>query len=239
MRWPAKIQARNRAKVVVNDGFYKNGKERKRILFKCEIPECGKLVDRQNGQIDHIEAVVKVEGFTNFDEYIHALFCDVENLRHICCECHLRKGEAEQKARRDYKKEKPNMIIAKELNPKNFPVNEEQKANLEILLERMNQIRQLYGKPMVITSGLRSLDDHLRIYREMGVIDQSKIPMKSKHLIGAACDVLDTDGSLMKWCRANVTHLETIGLWIEDDSSVPRVHFQIQAPSSGNRFFKP
>lgn len=135
-------------------------------------------------------------------------------------------------------------ITSQELNPTNFETTEEQKANLAILLERMNVIRQKWNKPMVITSGFRSQEDHLRIYKEIAArkgveFDESKVPMGSKHLAGAACDVYDNDGSLMKWCRANEDILVEVGLWIEDDTSVPRVHFQIQAPKSGNRFFKP
>ena len=136
------------------------------------------------------------------------------------------------------------MITKQELNPKGFKTTEEQQANLDILLERINVIRKEWNKPMTITSGFRSTEDHLRIYKEIATrnkkeFDATKVPMKSKHLAGAACDVLDSDGSLMKWCRENVELLEKTGLWIEDDTSVPRVHFQIFAPKSGNRFFKP
>lgn len=131
------------------------------------------------------------------------------------------------------------MIKLQELNPKNFPLDDIQKKNIETLLHRMNQVRIIYNKPMFITSGVRSIEDHIRIYKEKGITDKSKIPMKSMHLIGAACDVLDTDGKLMEWCRTNEHHLSAIGLWIEDDPSTPRVHLQIFSPKSGNRFFKP
>lgn len=131
------------------------------------------------------------------------------------------------------------MITKRELNKNNYELDEIQKKNIEILLHRMNQVRLLYGKPMIITSGVRTIADQIRIYKDKGITDVSKIPMKSMHLIGAACDVLDLNGELMKWCKANVHHLESIGLWIEDDVSVPRVHFQIYSPKSGSRFFKP
>lgn len=140
------------------------------------------------------------------------------------------------------------MISLEELNPKKFEMNEEQNANTAILFERMNIIRKEWNKPMVITSGFRSLEDHLRIYKEIAArneveFDESKVPMKSKHLAGAACDVLDSDGSLMKWCRENEDFLKKLGVWIEDDSSVPRVHFQILPYGSYKAgktiFFKP
>jgi uncharacterized protein YcbK (DUF882 family) len=126
----------------------------------------------------------------------------------------------------------------KELLKGNTTIDEVIKKNLEELLVKMNKIRTTYNKPMTVTSGLRTKEDQLRIYRARGVADD-KIPMGSAHLKGAACDILDLDGSLMKWCRDNVKTLEEVGLWIEDDTSVPRVHFQTYSPKSGNRFFKP
>lgn len=140
------------------------------------------------------------------------------------------------------------MITAKELNPKNFQMNDEQQQNANILLEKMNVIRKEWNKPMTITSGFRSREDHLRIYKEIaknnGVeFDESKVPMKSKHLGAAACDVLDSDGSLMQWCRDNEAFLKDLGIWVEDDVSVPRVHFQILPYGSYKAgktiFFKP
>lgn len=131
------------------------------------------------------------------------------------------------------------MISKEELNPKGYKLDDIQSKNIEVLLHRMNQVRIIYNKPMIITSGVRTIEDQIRIYTEKGITDKSKIPMGSMHLIGAACDVLDLDGSLMKWCKDNVTVLEAIGLWIEDDTSTPRVHFQVFAPKSGSRFFKP
>lgn len=132
------------------------------------------------------------------------------------------------------------MISMKELmgdhNISDIPINHQH--NLEELLLKINKVRALYNKPMTVTSGYRSEQDHLRIYRSKGIPD-NKIPMGSAHLKGCAVDILDKDGSLFKWCKDNVNHLEEIGLWCEDDQAVPRVHFQTYAPKSGNRFFKP
>lgn len=112
--------------------------------------------------------------------------------------------------------------------------------NLQELLVKINKIRDLYGKPMTITSGLRTMEDHLRIYREKGITDKDKIPMKSLHLVGMAVDISDPHQELQKWCLANVNKLEEIGLWCEDfGATVNWTHFQIAPPSSGKRFFKP
>ena len=112
-------------------------------------------------------------------------------------------------------------------------------ANLRILFERINKIRAYYGKTMLPTSIYRTMQDHLRIYAEMGITDKSKIPMKSKHLFGQAIDIADPSGSLMSWCKANQSVLETVGLWCEEKDKIARVHFQIVPPASGKRFFNP
>jgi uncharacterized protein YcbK (DUF882 family) len=123
------------------------------------------------------------------------------------------------------------MITLKELNKNGYKTTPEQDANLAILLERMNKVRAAYGKPMTVTSGLRSDADQARI--------NPKAP-KSKHLLGQACDIKDPNGELDEWCKANVKLLEEIGLWIEDAAyTVGWTHFQIVGPKSGRRFFIP
>ncbi len=129
------------------------------------------------------------------------------------------------------------MITLKEIVKDAVPT-EEQSSNIIVLLERINKIRAVYGKPMVVTSGLRDMKNHLRIYREKGITDKSKIPMKSKHLIGQAVDILDDKGELMEWCKLNQTILEAVGLWCEE-GTVGWVHFQTVPPKSGRRFFNP
>lgn len=116
----------------------------------------------------------------------------------------------------------------------------EHQHNLEDLLKKINQIRTAYNIPMIVTSGYRSMQDHLRIYSQKGITDKSKIPMKSKHLYGQAVDIADADGKLKAWVLQNVNLLETVGLWCEDFSATKTwVHFQIVPPGSGKRFFMP
>lgn len=111
---------------------------------------------------------------------------------------------------------------------------------LEELRTRLEKVRAEFGKPMRITSGYRSMQEHLQIYSKKGITDKSKIPMRSKHLIGCAADVADPAQELQAWCKANEPKLEEIGLWIEDFSATPNwVHFQTVPPASGKRFFKP
>lgn len=109
--------------------------------------------------------------------------------------------------------------------------------NLLDLLEKINKIREAYGKPLLVTSGYRSKEDHIRIYKEKG-IPESKIPWGSKHLSGEAIDISDPKRELQAWCLKNVALLEKIGLWCEHFDDTPNwVHFQIRPPASGNRFF--
>lgn len=116
-------------------------------------------------------------------------------------------------------------------------------ANLLILLEKVNKIRSLWGKPMTVTSGLRMMIDHLRIYREKAAkegvpFDESKVPKKSKHLYGQAVDIFDPGLVLTKWLKANPQILIDAGLWCEEGNA-NWVHFQILPPKSGKRWFLP
>lgn len=123
------------------------------------------------------------------------------------------------------------MITVRDLNPHNYDTTPEQDARLLDLAEKLNMVQIAYGKPMSVTSGLRSLEDQMRI--------NPKAP-KSKHLLGAAADIADVDGDLKKFVLANLDLIAKIGLYMEDFASTPTwVHFQIISPASGRRIFKP
>lgn len=113
-----------------------------------------------------------------------------------------------------------------------------QKKNLPVLLERVNKVRLLWDKPMTVTSGLRSVEDHLRIYAAKGITDVSKIPMMSRHLSGAAVDIADEGLILTAWLKEYPHILENSELWCEDGNK-NWVHFQIVPPLSGKRWFLP
>lgn len=127
------------------------------------------------------------------------------------------------------------MIALRELNPHNYPTNDEIDANLSVLLDRLNRVRIAYNKPMTVTSGLRS-DEQQKALIAQG---KSNAP-RSKHLIGAAADIYDPNGELKEWVKENIALIEEIELWMEDFGSTPNwVHFQIFPPKSGKRFFIP
>lgn len=121
------------------------------------------------------------------------------------------------------------MISLQELNPHSYSTDSTIQENLNSLLHRINLVRLAWGKPMTVTSGLRSMEDQLRI---------NPGALKSKHLIGAAVDILDRDGSLKAWLIQNPKILEDSGLWCEANT-VGWVHFQVTPPKSGNRWFIP
>lgn len=121
------------------------------------------------------------------------------------------------------------MIVLQELNPHNYPTGPAIDDNLNTLLIRVNKVRSAWGKPMVVTSGLRSQADQARI---------NPSAPKSKHLIGAACDILDEGLLLTAWLKANPQVLIDAELYCESGNA-NWVHFQCIAPGSGHRWFLP
>lgn len=122
-------------------------------------------------------------------------------------------------------------------------INPAHLANLASLLAKVNLLRAAYGKPLRVTSGYRSVEDHLRIYREKGITDLTKIPMKSKHLIGFAVDLVPIEDDvkhLHDWVMSNKAQCKDWGLYFEAFAYTPTwVHIQIIPPMSGTPFFKP
>ena len=127
------------------------------------------------------------------------------------------------------------LFTVQEFNPHNYPMSPEVADNLDSLLWKMVHARVHYGRSMILTSGLRSASEQMEFIRT----GRSNAP-KSKHLIGQACDVADSDRSLARWVRENEKILESIGLWCEDPACTPGwVHFQGMPPLSGRRLFIP
>lgn len=130
------------------------------------------------------------------------------------------------------------MISISELNPKGVVLTPSMHANIKVLHERINKVRAAYAKPMAVTSGVRSQADHKRIYADIAKRNGSsviRVPMGSKHLTAQAVDIADKDGSLMSWCKANVSLLEESNLWIEAETK-GWVHFQTVAEHNHDIF---
>lgn len=128
-----------------------------------------------------------------------------------------------------------------DFNPHNYPMLDDTRNNLLDLLYRMNQVAKAWGKPMVVTSGLRDLEQ-----QEALIAAGKSKAHKSKHLTGDAVDIEDKDGSLAEWVKANLPLMAKHGLWMEDFGHTKTVgdrsgwvHWQRVKPLSGNRVFIP
>ncbi len=127
------------------------------------------------------------------------------------------------------------MISKEELNPHNYPTSPSIDLNLEVLLTRINKVRLAWNRPMVVTSGLRSLAQ-----QQLLIAEGKSNASKSHHLTGEAVDIYDPDKALAAWTKDNLMLMTEIGLWMESFESTPTwVHFQICPPKSGNRIFIP
>lgn len=65
------------------------------------------------------------------------------------------------------------MITIKELLSGNklSDLSSVQQDNINVLLERINKVRALWGKPMTVTSGFRSSVKHAEIYAKKGIAE--------------------------------------------------------------------
>jgi uncharacterized protein YcbK (DUF882 family) len=133
------------------------------------------------------------------------------------------------------------MVTIKEMI-KDIPISDipmKHQQDIQELLKRVNILRSEYGKPFIVTSGYRTLQDHIRIYNNKGIFDRNKIPMGSQHLRGASIDIADPDLSLTKWLKENDSkRLVDVKLYAEEGNS-NWVHLQLYPPKSGNRWFLP
>lgn len=136
---------------------------------------------------------------------------------------------------RKIERKKMGQISLEELNPHKYPTTPEIDANLQILYSRINQVRQAYNKPMIVTSGLRS-----EAQQQQLIADGKSNASKSKHLTGQAVDIQDKDEELRKWVERNIKLMEEIGFWFEDFNHTKGwIHFQSISPRSGKRIFIP
>lgn len=113
---------------------------------------------------------------------------------------------------------------------KEFPLSEELEKNLEKLLKALNQFREIYGKPMQVSSG----------YRPAGYNESAGGAKKSNHMICLACDFVDLESALDSYCVGNQDILEQCGLYLEHPKWTKTwCHLQAIKPASGKRIFIP
>lgn len=122
-----------------------------------------------------------------------------------------------------------------ELNKRKYPTTAIIDGNLNELCRRLNKIRAAWGKPMIVTSGLRSEA------QQQDLIKAGKsAATKSKHLLGLAADIQDEGNLLYDFLAANPKLMEEAGIWCESKVATANwCHIQISPPNSGRRFFIP
>lgn len=110
-----------------------------------------------------------------------------------------------------------------------YPPDVSTRKNAEKLLIALNLLRDLYGKPLKVSSG----------YRPAAINATTAGASKTScHMTGEACDFEDTDRKLIQWCLRNMDLLEKAGLYMESPINTPTwVHLQTRAPKSGKRVF--
>lgn len=127
------------------------------------------------------------------------------------------------------------MIKLEQLNPHKFPITPEIESNLKTLLTRLNALGNVYGKAMIVSSGLRSEQ-----LQKVLISTGRSTATHSKHLTGEAADIYDPDGIFWQWLMDNINLVEQTQLWLEDKKYCPMwVHCQIVPPLSGKRIFIP
>jgi hypothetical protein len=103
--------------------------------------------------------------------------------------------------------------------------------NLDRLLIPLNNIRNAYGKPMIVNSGWRPPSINANT---PGAAPQSK------HMLGLAADISDPDGALWAWVLENLQLMKNNDIFMEDKRWTPGwVHFGLGKPASGHRIFVP
>ncbi len=93
---PYRSQALARVKEKVLIGKYKNGNDKYKVKYRCEV--CKNLFEDGNVEVDHIKELTRAkwdipmdEDIENLVPWIYSLFCSGKNLQVLCIRCHKRK----------------------------------------------------------------------------------------------------------------------------------------------------
>lgn len=112
IRWHPKTEARNRAKVSVQDGYFKNGNPRFRVKYLCA--EC----ERQGINVTWFEDETAMDHIIpcreptdgdwdgNWTKYVNAMFCTADGYQCLCHQHHDEKTNREHLTRKLFTKPK-------------------------------------------------------------------------------------------------------------------------------------
>lgn len=100
MRWKPKYDCKREAR-----HHTKLPGKTARLVFHSKCAGCGKLYPETETAVDHIKPIVDPDiGFTNWDDFIHLLFCETDNLQVLCTKCHHEKTQAEKEVTTERKR---------------------------------------------------------------------------------------------------------------------------------------
>jgi 5-methylcytosine-specific restriction endonuclease McrA len=102
---PARSLAKKKARVapstylcnICKTWIYDGKKDFSKLKFEYKNVKTGKI------HIDHIDPVIPLTGWMNFDNFITRLFCSEDNLQILCSECHKEKTFQEKEQRKQIK----------------------------------------------------------------------------------------------------------------------------------------
>lgn len=111
--WEPKRNAKKRAQVApalhqcskCGSLNYEGDSQKNFDKYVAEFPD--KQVNFKPIEMDHISPVVSVTGWTSWDDFFASLYCDEDNYRPLCNDCHKKKSSNENKYRRDAKRKQP------------------------------------------------------------------------------------------------------------------------------------
>ena len=120
---------------------------------------------------------------------------------------------------KNYKVTRAEVLMGRD---KDHPLNDDQNKNLNDLLAKINIIRDIYGKPMSVSSG----------YRPAAINANVGGAANSTHTLCQAVDIRDPNGQFREWCLKNLQLFKDNGLWLEDFRWTPTwVHIQTRPAS--------
>lgn len=75
-----------------------------RGMYECSL--CKKIVGHKEIKADHINPVVPVDGFTDWNDIVSRMFCEESGFQALCKICHDEKTKKENDQRRSWRKER-------------------------------------------------------------------------------------------------------------------------------------
>lgn len=86
------------AKNVINKARIARG------MYQCAL--CSKIVGHKEIKADHINPVVPVDGFTDWNDIVSRMFCEESGFQALCKDCHDVKTKKENDQRKAWRKER-------------------------------------------------------------------------------------------------------------------------------------